>query len=220
MVAVILENFTALGSLRPDLVSAHNIQEFKEAWGVFDPDALGEIDVELMPKLVTALRPPLGIRGDKVQDRRPAITFCMDLGLRQYNGKVKFREVLDALISANYKREGIDVEEQFKQVESAPPAVRAALEQKRKSIDMAFLFETQAQREERRLKMGMQLADRPFSNLVKRQRELWAAHPEMHPSHPGSPYQVARRLTQAPTTRPTSVTFASRREPRARALAR
>ena len=41
VVAVILENFTSLGNLNPDLVSAHDIQEFKEAWAAYDPDGDG-----------------------------------------------------------------------------------------------------------------------------------------------------------------------------------
>ena len=126
MVAVILENFTALGSLNADLVSMHDIADFKEAWGAYDPDADGLIPVELMPKvgvgvrvrvrvrtltltltltrtqtlpqLVSDVPPPLGTRGAAAGARARAIRLCVGLGLHTVDGKVQFREVLDALI--------------------------------------------------------------------------------------------------------------------------
>ena len=98
MVAVILENFTALGSLNADLVSTHDIADFKEAWGAYDPDADGFIPVELMPKLVSDVPPPLGTRGAAAGARARAIRLCVGLGLHTVDGKVQFREVLDALI--------------------------------------------------------------------------------------------------------------------------
>ena len=38
IVAVILDQFTALGSQNPDLVTAQDLAYFSEAWAVFDPD--------------------------------------------------------------------------------------------------------------------------------------------------------------------------------------
>ena len=43
VVAVILENFTALGNVNQELVSTNDITEFKEQWGMYDPDADGKI---------------------------------------------------------------------------------------------------------------------------------------------------------------------------------
>ena len=43
VVAVILENFTAMGDINPDLVSANDIAEFGEIWATVDDDATGMI---------------------------------------------------------------------------------------------------------------------------------------------------------------------------------
>merc|ERR1719201_526664 len=55
VVAVILENFTSLGNVNPDLVSTNDIHEFKEIWGSYDPDADGNIPARTLPKLVLEL---------------------------------------------------------------------------------------------------------------------------------------------------------------------
>ena len=61
IVAVILEHFTALGNVNPDLVSAADIADFKEVWGKFDPDADGRIPARELPNLVNQLPPPIGL---------------------------------------------------------------------------------------------------------------------------------------------------------------
>ena len=38
-----------------------------------------------------------------------------------------------------------------------------------------------------------------FGKIVRKKRELWAEHPERHPSHPDSPYQ-AKLLRQSGST--------------------
>merc|ERR1719506_1075816 len=83
VVAVILENFTSLGNVNPDLVSTNDITEFKEAWGVYDPDADGMIPAKDLPKLV--------------------------MGLTPKNGQVGFRNTLDALVQRNYAEKKVDV---------------------------------------------------------------------------------------------------------------
>ena len=105
IVAVILENFTAIGSVNPDLVSANDIGDFKDAWGAFDPDADGWIPAKELPHLVRALKPPLGIGGTQNgQTHGRAVKFCISLGVTQKDGQVAFREVLDALVNQNCTR--------------------------------------------------------------------------------------------------------------------
>ena len=70
IVAVILEHFTALGNVNPNLVSAADIADFKEAWGKFDPDADGRIPAKDLPALVNQLPPPIGIKGTDTGDIR------------------------------------------------------------------------------------------------------------------------------------------------------
>ena len=95
--------------------------------------------------------------------------------------------MLDALIKANYKHKGMDPEAvatDDAKLEAAPPAVRAVLAQKKK-VDPQFVLralETPAQRAERSKKMAMQLAEETFGKIVRKKRELWAEHPERHPS--------------------------------------
>jgi len=106
VVAVILENFTALGNTNPDLVSANDIADFKDVWAEFDPDADGLIPTKVLPQLVMDLKAPLGLMGTKVlqcpNPRSKALRYCAALGLTQKDGKVAFKAVLDALISKNY----------------------------------------------------------------------------------------------------------------------
>jgi hypothetical protein len=110
IVAVILENFTSLGDVNPSLVSAQNIADFKDAWGHFDPAATGKIPVVKLPKLVRVLEPPLGLSGTPhAQSTQKVMRYCMSLGLLQEDGKVAFREVLDALISKNYDDKQVSV---------------------------------------------------------------------------------------------------------------
>jgi hypothetical protein len=95
VVAVILENFTALGAVNPDLVSASDISEFKEEWGTLDPDANGYIPANTLPQLVMTLKAPLGLRGTKLLEgpnpRTKALRFCLKLGLKAKEGEVAFK---------------------------------------------------------------------------------------------------------------------------------
>ena len=62
VVAVILENFSSLGSMRSDLVSASDLELFKEAWATFDPDANQKIPARHLPELVMMVPPPMGLQ--------------------------------------------------------------------------------------------------------------------------------------------------------------
>ena len=135
VVAVILENFTALGNVNRDLVSANDIADFKEAWGFFDPDADGMIPVVDLPKLLCDLPPPLGLKGTKEQGR--PLKVCLRLGLMQVrnavNGdpEVAFKPVLDALIQRNYDGK-VEVPENPESVDS--PAIAALLMERTASL--------------------------------------------------------------------------------------
>lgn len=106
VVAVILDNFTALGNVNPELVSAADISNFKDEWSRLDPDADGLIPAKHLPDLVMSLRTPLGLHGTELLDgpnpRSKALRFCLSLGLRQRESQLAFRVVLDALITKNY----------------------------------------------------------------------------------------------------------------------
>ena len=106
VVAVILENFTALGNVNPDLVSASDINDFKEVWGEYDPDANGLIPTKELPSLVMILRAPLGLKDSPLlnvdRPHQRAMRFCLSLGLTQQEGQVAFKDVLDALMKQNY----------------------------------------------------------------------------------------------------------------------
>ena len=64
VVAVILENFTSVGAGNPDLVSTQDLERFKEAWAMFDPDADFFMPAADLPRLMLMLppAPPLADR--------------------------------------------------------------------------------------------------------------------------------------------------------------
>ena len=113
VVAVIIDNFTALGKQNPDLVSASDILDFKDAWGLYDPDADGKIPVKDLPDLLMGLRPPLGLLGSSLlsgtNPRAKVLRFCLTLQLHQRDGMIEFKKTLDALIKKNYDSKKIEV---------------------------------------------------------------------------------------------------------------
>ncbi|KOO27372.1 sodium channel protein type 2 subunit alpha [Chrysochromulina tobinii] len=112
VVAVIIDNFTALGKQNPDLVSASDILDFKDAWGLYDPDADGKIPVKDLPDLLMGLRPPLGLLGSSLlsgtNPRAKVLRFCLTLQLHQRDGMIEFKKTLDALIKKNYDSKNIE----------------------------------------------------------------------------------------------------------------
>ena len=112
VVAVIIDNFTALGKQNPDLVSASDILDFKDAWGLYDPDADGKIPVKDLPDLLMGLRPPLGLLGSSLlsgtNPRAKVLRFCLTLQLHQRDGMIEFKTTLDALIKKNYDSKNIE----------------------------------------------------------------------------------------------------------------
>ena len=183
VVAVILENFTSLGNVNPDLVSTNDITEFKEAWGRYDPDADGMIPAKVLPELVLGLPPPLGIKDTK-EGTSPskAYRFCLALGLTQQNGEVAFKQVLDALINKNYKSKQVEVQKE------APPAVKEMLLTRQKTLGTMDLSQVtakglEAPLTERRFEMSRILAEELLRMFIRRKRETWAANPQDHPSY-------------------------------------
>ena len=110
VVAVILENFSSLGNVRTDLVSAADLDGFKEAWCEFDPDGDSKIPASDLPDLVLSIPPPMGLKGTP-SIKRHAIKMCLKLkvrgpsgqlmSLRQERGEVFFADVIDALVNRN-----------------------------------------------------------------------------------------------------------------------
>tara|TARA_B100000795_G_scaffold8553_1_gene6046 strand:- start:234 stop:722 length:489 start_codon:yes stop_codon:yes gene_type:complete len=143
---------------------------------VYDPDADGLIPVELMPKLVSDISPPLGTRGGTAGSRARAIRLCCGLGLHTVDGMVQFREVLDALIKANYDSNNVDVEE------SGALTVEET-RQRRASRETVPVFSDEQGGDPKHESMAKRLARSLFCSLVKRKREYWAVYPEQHPSN-------------------------------------
>jgi hypothetical protein len=188
VVAVILENFTSLGNVNPDLVSTNDIEEFKEQWGYYDPDADGMIPAKMLPELILSLTPPLGIKGTK-DGTTPskAFRFCLSLGLTQKNGEVGFKQVLDALIQKNYSAKKVQVAGGGALTES-PPAVREVLMMRQKTIGSLDISKVtpaglNAPLTERRFEMSRILAEELLRMFIRRKRESWVNNPESHPSY-------------------------------------
>ena len=128
IVAVILENFTSLGNVNPDLVSPEDIATFKDAWATFDPDANSWIAVEQLPVLLLTIPPPMGLKSDspesKIKAKSRALSHCAKLGVPEHEGEVKFDEVVLALINFNFHKS----EEQHPNLDESPDEVKRLLE--------------------------------------------------------------------------------------------
>ena len=120
IVAVVIENFGNLKNARlekeknPDgIVSSDNIEDYRERWAEFDPEADGFVRRDDFPKLISQLVPPLGLKrvpGESELERyRRACEMCLELKtMREYptepkgyykQGTVAFQESLDCLVS-------------------------------------------------------------------------------------------------------------------------
>lgn len=118
LVAVILENFSSLSNLDPELVSASDIEQFKEQWAKLDPDADQLIRTEDLITLVSGLPPPLGVKDSS--GRALATKLCLSLQLRQSDGtyapltqkdgEVTYADVLTALVQANFRAKEVSLE--------------------------------------------------------------------------------------------------------------
>ncbi|KOO32786.1 sodium channel protein type 9 subunit alpha [Chrysochromulina tobinii] len=188
VVAVILENFTSLGSVNPNLVSPDDIQDFKALWATFDPDANGLIPAKFLPALVKQLKPPIGIMGtpDGATNAK-ALRFCLSLGLTQSNGEVNFKIVLDALINKNYKAQNVDIEEDVKTAKS--PAVIEALELRRQYSEIPLSAVSAGRLKNsltpRRRELSKVFAEEILRMFIRRKRKAWLKNPKSHPSYRG-----------------------------------
>ena len=180
VVAVILENFTSLGNVNPDLVSTNDIVEYKEIWGYYDPDADGMIPAKSLPNLVMDLSPPLGVKGTKQDSQTKAFRFCLSLGLTQKNGEVAFKQVLDALIQRNYGEKKVKLSDG-----EAPDAVKEVLLQRQKTvsaIDVGKMITNPGAVKDpltpRRFEMSKILAEELLRMFIRKKREDWDANPQ------------------------------------------
>ena len=128
IVAVILENFTSLGNVDPNLVSSEDIANFKEAWAAFDPDANSWIAVEQLPVLLLTIPPPMGLKIEATESRLKgkarALSHCAKLSVPEHEGEVKFDEVVLALINFNFHKS----DEQQPNLDDSPDEVKRLLE--------------------------------------------------------------------------------------------
>jgi len=124
VIAVILENFSSLGSQNPDVVSASDIENFKETWAEFDPDADNYIPSKDLPRLVLALPPPMGLRG--VGDQSDAIKLCTQLeNMTQVDGQISFQDVLSALTRYSFFNKKSSLNKDELESLEAPPKLTA-----------------------------------------------------------------------------------------------
>ena len=119
VVAVILENFTSLGNINPQLVSASDFELFKEAWQGYDPEATQDIPTQSLPDLILDIPPPLGIKG--LGTRVQAERICMKLDVVLHgsdlgSSTVSFKDVVDVLVRYNGETMFTD---EFKSVEAS-----------------------------------------------------------------------------------------------------
>ena len=198
VVAVILENFTSLGQVNPDLVSTNDIEEFKEMWGWYDPDADGMIPAKKLPDLVLALPPPLGIKGTKEgTSASKAFRFCLSLGLTQKDGEVGFKQVLDALINKNYKKKEVDVSAGGE----SPPAVREVLLMRQKTLGAIDISKVtpgglNAPLTDRRFEMSRILAEELLRMFIPEEAAGLAREPAPAPVQPGRRRRAAAKGRQ------------------------
>jgi len=185
VVAVILENFTSLGSVNPNLVSPDDITDFKEAWAIYDPDADGKMPAKMLPTLVKSLKPPLGIMGtpDGATNAK-AFRFCLSLGLTQNGGEVAFKPVLDALINKNYKSQNVAIAEEEA---ASPPAVKEALKLRRESIAATPISSVSTKLAgaltPRRREFASTFAEELLRLFIRRKRRQWLKDPKSHPAY-------------------------------------
>jgi hypothetical protein len=121
VVAIILENFTTLGNVNPDLISSADIANFTEAWAEFDPDADGDILTKDLPKLLLKVPPPMGFQGQLSKEQLQKMgfpgekmspegleKFCKSHHIKEYStgrfggGEIHFQDVIDALVKKNF----------------------------------------------------------------------------------------------------------------------
>ena len=120
LVAIILENFTTIGSQDAKLVQSTDLSRFQEVWAEFDPDGDHFIPATDMPALILKLPPPLGFKG--FASKKKAVRICVQLRVKLHAGQVAFQEVLDALINYNFKKLGHDPDAFFSElVDFIPP---------------------------------------------------------------------------------------------------
>ena len=128
IVAVILENFSSLGSLNPNLVSSHDVEHFKEIWAEYDPDCDNYIPSSQLPSLILTTPPPMGLKG--VGEEADAIRMLMTLQLDQTEGQVSFQQVLKALTIKSYTAKASGDTTSFESLQAAADADVAARQAK------------------------------------------------------------------------------------------
>ena len=142
VVAVILENFAQLHTVKPDLVSAGDLENFIEAWAEYDPDASRFIRYTDLPNLLLSVPKPLGLKGKTM---RRAVRLCMRLDIPQSGtaGLVAYDDVVRELVENNYFRSGLDLDEQtFHELAVVPAPTSATLitESMHETVGMKFAY--------------------------------------------------------------------------------
>ena len=110
VIAVILQNFSSLGDLNPDLASKDDIEAFNDAWNDIDQEATGYIWSGLLPELLMSLERPLRPAGVSTEDlpyTRRLLRALIASGhlppKLQRQGYLEYRFLLDTLIRHSFE---------------------------------------------------------------------------------------------------------------------
>ena len=112
VVAVILENFSSLGDINPDLVSSMDIAEFGDRWALYDKDADGVLYPEQVAQVVINTPPPLGLQGIADIGQARDVIAQLDL-VEDVRGQLTFTQVVEQLVAHNYKIKDVVVDEEL-----------------------------------------------------------------------------------------------------------
>ena len=148
-----------------------------QAWAVFDPDANQLIPADQLPDLLVRIPPPLGLKKDGVAGEellRQAVRYCMKLDLPEYDGEVKFQEVLDSLVNTNYTK---GLEEGLPDAETGPDEVKKLVyARKRRTTGSFEVAEDGSVREstpsKRESKVLKQFASQIIRNYIRKKQPV------------------------------------------------
>jgi len=118
IVAVILENLSALKDVDVNFVSAADVEAFGDAWSAYDQDteaADGYITEAELADLLLTVPPPLGYKGQKTLRESLVAVHLLRLP-RIKDDLLKFDVVVNALISRSYRETGVQTSAQIDQL--------------------------------------------------------------------------------------------------------
>jgi len=111
IVSVVLDNFTALGSIKSNLVSASDVADFGEAWAEHvDPNPGTATEWEVA-QLIVAVPPPMGVKDQMTVEEAYAMVHALQIEQDSEGGGLSYTRVVIALTRRQYTVEGIELHE-------------------------------------------------------------------------------------------------------------